>query len=92
MNIKIKIKKVWCEECGKYITDKTRLFQSEIHLQNRQQNSMQSQRSCITDFGKGVNITMNENTYIKLKINPTENLENRINEFKSIYISIELSS
>ena len=80
---KNKIKKVWCEECGKYITDKTRHFQSEIHLQNRQQNGMQSQRSCITDFGNGVNIIMNENTYIKLKVNPTENLENRINELIS---------
>ena len=69
-----KNKKVWCEECGKYITDKTRHFQSEIHLQNRQQNGMQSQRSCITDFGNGVNIIMSENTYMKLK-NPTENLE-----------------
>ena len=80
---KNKNKKVWCEECGKYITDKTKHFQSEIHLQNRQQNSMQSQRSCITDFGNGVNIIMNENTYIKLKINPTENLEHRINELTS---------
>ena len=75
--------KVWCEECGKYITDKTRHFQSEIHLQNRQQNSMQSQRSCITDFGNGVNIIMNENTYIKLKVYPTENLEHNINELLS---------
>ena len=80
---KNKNKKVWCEECGKYITDKTRHFQSEIHLQNRQQNGMQSQRSCITDFGNGVNIIMNENTYIKLKVNPTENLEHNINELLS---------
>ena len=80
---KNKNKKVWCEECGKYITDKTRHFQSEIHLQNRQQNSMQSQRNCITDFGNGVNIIMNENTYIKLKVYPTENLEHNINELLS---------
>ena len=80
---KNKNKKVWCEECGKYITDKTRHFQGEIYLQNRQQNGMQSQRSCITDFCNGVNIIMNENTFIKLKINPTENLENRINELIS---------
>ena len=80
---KNKNKKVWCAECGKYISDKTRHFQSEIHLQNRQQNGMQSQRSCITDFGNGVNIIMNENTYIKLKVNPTENLEHNINELLS---------
>ena len=80
---KNKNKKVWCKECGKYITDKTRHFQSEIHLQNRQKNGMQSQRSCITDFGNGVDKIMNENTYIKLKINPTENLEHKINELLS---------
>ena len=51
---------------------------------------MQSHRSCITDFGTallpsgiGVNIIVNENTYIKLKVNPTENLENRIKELIS---------
>ena len=26
---------VWCEGCGKYISDKTRHFQSEIHLQKK---------------------------------------------------------
>ena len=48
---KNRINKIWCEDCSKYISDTTRHFQSEIHLQNRQQNGMQSQRSCITDFG-----------------------------------------
>ena len=87
---KNRINKIWCEDCSKYISDTTRHFQSEIHLQNRQQNGMQSQQSCITDFGtallpsgNGVNIIVNENTYIKLKINPTENLENRIKELIS---------
>ena len=32
------------------------------------------------NFGIGVEIIMNENTYIKLKINPTSNLEGHINE------------
>ena len=78
-------KKVWCEDCNKYISDKTRHFQSEIHLQNRQQNGTEGQRSCITNqvdssIGNEVNIIMNENTYTKLKIDPTENLENHINE------------
>ena len=34
-------------------------------------------------FGNGVEINMNENTYIKLKINPTENLEHNINDLLS---------
>ena len=71
---------VWCEDCNRYISDKTRHFQSEIHLQNRQnrqQNNIQN------TFGNGVEIIMNENTYIKLKVNPTENLEHRINELLS---------
>ena len=76
---KNKNKKVWCEECGKYISDTTRHFQSEIHLQNRQNR----QRENMQNFGNGVNIIMNENTYIKLKVNPTENLEHNINELLS---------
>ena len=90
---KNKIKKVWCEECGKYITGKTRHFQSEIHLQNRQQNgtallpsSTALLPSGTTDLllsGNGVNIIMSENTYIKLNVNPTENLEHNINELLS---------
>ena len=73
-------RRVWCEDCSRYISDKTRHFQSEIHLQNRQnrqQNNIQN------TFSNGVKIIMNENTYNKLKINPTENLEHRINELLS---------
>ena len=69
-------RRVWCEDCSKYISDTTRHFQSEIHLQNRQRENMQN-------FGNGVEIIMNENTYIKLKINPTSNLEDHINELLS---------
>ena len=69
-------RRVWCEDCNKYISDKTRHFQSEIHLQNRQNR----QRENMQSFGNGVEIIMNENTYIKLKINPTSNLEDHINE------------
>ena len=75
-------RRVWCEDCNRYISDKTRHFQSEIHLQNRQnrqQNNIQN------TFGIGVEIIMNENTYIKLKVNPTENLEHNINELLSKY-------
>ena len=70
-------RRVWCEDCNRYISDKTRHFQSEIHLQNRQQNNIQN------TFGNGVEIIMNENTYIKLKVNPTENLEHNINDLVS---------
>ena len=79
-------RRVWCEDCNKYISDKTRHFQSEIHLQNRQnrqQNNMQSTFGIQNTFGNGIEIIMNENTYNKLKVNPTENLENRINELIS---------
>ena len=73
-------RRVWCEDCNRYISDKTRHFQSEIHLQNRQnrqQNNIQN------FFGNGIEIIMNANTYIKLKVNPTENLEHNINDFFS---------
>ena len=76
-------RRVWCEDCNKYISDKTRHFQSEIHLQNRQQNNMQSTFGIQNTFGNGVEIIMNENTYIKLKVNPTENLEHNINDLLS---------
>ena len=69
-------RRVWCEDCSKYISDTTRHFQSENHLQNRQNR----QRENMQIFGNGVEIIMNENTYIKLKINPTSNLEHHINE------------
>ena len=39
---------------------------------------MQSTFGIQNTFGNGVEIIMNENTYIKLEINPTENLEYRI--------------
>ena len=44
---------------------------------------MQSTFGIQNTFGNGVEIIMNENTYIKLKINPTENLEHNINDLLS---------
>ena len=84
---KNKNKKVWCEECGKYITDKTRHFQSEIHNRH-QQNAFDT---ASLPFGTpfcvetlvGVEIIVNQKLYMKLKINPTENLEHNINELLS---------
>ena len=73
-------RRVWSEDCNRYISDRTRHFQSEIHLQNRQnrqQNKVQN------TFCNGIEIIMNENTYFKLKVNPTENLEHNINDLLS---------
>ena len=85
---RIKEQHVWCGGCGKYISD-----ESESHLQNRQQNgtallpsSTALLPSGTTDLllsGNGVNIIMSENTYIKMKLNPTENLEHDIKEIIS---------
>ena len=79
-------RRVWCEDWNRYISDKTRHFQCEIHLQNRQnrqQNNMQSTFGIQNTFGNGVEIIINENTYIKLKINPTETFEHNINDLLS---------
>ena len=86
--------KEWCEDCNKYISDTTRHFQSEIHLRNKQNNfSLDTQQSCpsvqsasgtkhpLVQFDNNVELIVNENTYIKLNVNPTENLEYHINEF-----------
>ena len=121
--------KIWCEDCSKYISDKTRHFQSEIHLRNEQNNqpnqqntqsafgnfSLDTQQSCpsvqCTQSASGtqhpsvqsasgtqqpsvqlgnnsegalhVKLIVNENTYIKLKVNPTENLEYHIKDLLS---------
>ena len=40
---KTKLQHIWCEDCGKYISDKTRHFQSEIHTL-RSQNNRESYR------------------------------------------------
>ena len=84
---------IWCEDCGKYISDETRHFQSEIHTLRSQNNREATQISQDTQnaFGNtallashGVEVTVNEKTYIKLRVNPTgvasQNVENYINE------------
>ena len=84
--------KIWCQDCSKYITDKTRHFQSEIHLQKSQHSNagltsgapsvynQQNNFGLDTQFGNGVEIIMKEKTYNKPKINPTENLELHLND------------
>ena len=37
---KTKQQQVWCEACGKYISDKTRHFQSEIHTLRSHNNQI----------------------------------------------------
>ena len=93
---KTKQQQVWCEDCGKYISDKTRHFQNEIHTLRSQNNresycegtqNSQDTRSTQNTFGNtaslhGVEIIVNEKTYIKLKVNPTDtqDLKHHINE------------
>ena len=92
---KTKQQHIWCEDCGKYISDKTRHFQSEIRTL-RSQNNRKSYREATQisqeyAFGNtlhGVKVIVNEKTYIKLRVNPTgeatgthsENLDHHIKE------------
>ena len=65
---------IWCEDCGKYISN-SRHFQSEIHTLRSQNNATKN------TFGNtlhGVEIIVNEKTYIKLRVNPTNDLEEQI--------------
>ena len=90
---KTKQQHILCEDCGKFISDRTRHFQSEIHTLGSQNNREAAQISQDTQnvFGNtasldshGVEVIVNEKTYIKLRVNPTgvasQNLENHINE------------
>ena len=94
---KSKNNKIWCEDCDKEVGD-SRHFQSGIHLRNQQntqrasgnQQNTQSasgnqQNNFILDprFSDDVELIMNETAHIKLKINPTENLEYHINDLLS---------
>ena len=84
---KTKQQQIWCKDCGKYISDKTRHFQSEIHTLR----SQATQNTPAFAFGNtaslhGVEVIVNEKTYIKLRVNPsgkatrTQDLEQHINE------------
>ena len=75
---------IWCEDCGKYIGDKTRHFQSEIHTLRSQNNATQNATALAPALAistqSGVEIIVNEKTYIKLRVNPTNQLEEQIND------------
>ena len=83
---KTKQQHIWFEDCGKYTSDKTKQFQSEIHNQHQQSNfdkvHTASRAASYTSphFGQEVEVIVNEKTYNKLKVNPTENVEHHINE------------
>ena len=57
---------VWCEDCDKYISDKTRHFQSENHINRSliQKSQHQQQQK---NFSQDVKIIVNEKTYMKPK-------------------------
>ena len=86
---KTKQQHIWCEDCGKNISDKTRHFQSEIHkahAASRATSHAASRAASHTTpraalhFGQEVEVIVDEKTYIKLNVNPTETLEQHINE------------
>ena len=69
---------IWCEDCGKYISN-SRHFQSEIHTLRSQNNAINNTLHGVgTNVGTGVEIIVNEKTYIKLRVNPTNHLEEQI--------------
>ena len=82
---------IWCEVCGKYISN-SRHFQSEIHTLRSQNNQIiqatQNATALATAFApalasstqSGVEIIVTEKTYIKLRVNPTNHLEEQIND------------
>ena len=90
MNIKTKpnnnakLHKFWCEDCGTYISN-SRHFQSEIHTLRSQNNATKNAfgntlHDSGTNVGTNVEIIVNEKTYIKLRVNPTNHLEEQIND------------
>ena len=74
---KLKQQQKWCEDCGKYIGDKTKHFQGEIHKAHAASHT--NPRAAL-HFVQENEVIVNEKTYIKLKVNPTKNLEHHLNE------------
>ena len=75
---------IWCEDCGKYISN-SRHIQSEIHTLRSQNNATKNTFGVTlhdsgTNVGTNVEIIVNEKTYIKLRVNPTNHLEEQIND------------
>ena len=71
---------IWCEDCGKNISI-SRHFQSEIHTLRSQNNATKNTfGNTLHGVGTGLEIIVNEKTYIKLRLNPTNHLEEQIND------------
>ena len=71
---------IWCEDCGKNISN-SRHFQSEIHTLRSQNNATKNTfGNTLHEVGTGSEIIVNEKTYIKLRVNPTNHLEEQIND------------
>ena len=75
---------IWCEDCGKYISN-SRHFQSEIHTLRSQNNTTKNASAIafgntLHGVGTNIEIIVNEKTYIKLRVNPTNHLEEQIND------------
>ena len=71
---------IWCEDCGKYISN-SRHFQSEIHTLRSQNNTTKNTfGNTLHDSGTNAEIIVNEKTYSKLRVNPTNHLEEQIND------------
>ena len=76
---------VWCEDCNKNISDKTRHFQSDseiysartliIRSQQNQKFQQNHQLGQDTQSASGVKTIVNEKTYKKREMNTTGNLE-----------------
>ena len=73
---------VWCEDCGKNLSDKTRHFQNELHLQKNQQRNF-SQDNGMGSTSAVEKIVNEKKTYNKLKVNPTENFVEQGSELLS---------
>ena len=93
---------IWCEDCCKYISN-SRHFQSEIHTLRSQNNATKNRfgntlHGVGTGVGTNVEIIVKEKTYIKLRVNPTNHLEEQINDLLNkkllspIQVPIELFS
>ena len=76
---KTKQQHIWCEDCGKYISN-SRHFQSEIHTLRSQNNATQNATAIAFSAQSGVEIIINEKRYNKLRVNPTNHLEEQIND------------
>ena len=80
---KNKHKKIWCDDCNKYIADGKRHFQSEIHRQNSFANNTSVTSGLATSGLVTSGLVINLRTFIKYKITTIINLEQKVKEILS---------